>query len=119
MWLRLRQPAVIAWFCRVDIAVSSTAHDPGRPLKPPTTQVRRHPALMRRRLHGPLNLNLHFGDVQSSRRTRGADYRPIVEVAGRARQSEPTINSHIRFAPKRGLWHGESLSSAVFPPRLP
>jgi len=118
MWLRLRQPAVIAVVLLASILLSQdTATSSGAPAKAPTTQVRRHAganAAKTARAAQPQPFT--FGDVQKLAQERAAhDYRPMSEAlpAALANLSYDQFRD-IRFRPESALWHGESLFEVQF-----
>jgi len=118
MWLRLRQPAVIAVVLLASILLSQdTATSSGAPAKAPTTQVRRHAgadAAKTARAAQPQPFT--FADVQKLAQERAAhDYRPMSEAlpAALANLSYDQFRD-IRFRPESALWHGESLFEVQF-----
>jgi glucans biosynthesis protein len=118
MWLRLRQPAVIAEVVLASILLSQdTATSSGAPAKAPTTQVRRHAganAAKTARAAQPQPFT--FADVQKLAQERAAhDYRPMSEAlpAALANLSYDQFRD-IRVRPESALWHGESLFEVQF-----
>ena len=118
MWLRLRQPAVIAEVLLASILLSQdTATSSGAPAKAPTTQVRRHAganAAKTARAAQPQPFT--FADVQKLAQERAAhDYQPMSDAlpAALANLSYDQFRD-IRFRPESALWHGESLFEVQF-----
>ena len=118
MWLRLRQPAVIAEVLLASILLSQdTATSSGAPAKAPTTQVRRHAGASAAKTARPAQPQpFTFADVQKLAQERAAhDYRPMSEAlpAALANLSYDQFRD-IRFRPESALWHGESLFEVQF-----
>jgi glucans biosynthesis protein len=118
MWLRLRQPAVIAVVLLASILLSQdTATSSGAPAKAPTTQVHRHAGASAAKTARPAQPQpFGFADVQKLAQERAAhDYRPMSEdlPAALANLSYDQYRD-IRFRPESALWHGESLFEVQF-----
>jgi glucans biosynthesis protein len=118
MWLRLRQPAVIAVVLLASILLSQdTATSSGAPAKAPTTQVRRHAGGSAAKTARPAQPQpFTFADVQKLAQERAAhDYRPTPDAlpAALANLSYDQYRE-IRFRPESALWHGESLFEVQF-----
>jgi periplasmic glucans biosynthesis protein len=118
MWLRLRQPAVIAEVLLASILLSQdTATSSGAPAKAPTTQVRRHAGANAAKTARPAQPQpFTFADVQKLAQERAAhDYQPMSEALPAA-LANLTYDQYrdIRFRPESALWHGQSLFEVQF-----
>jgi glucans biosynthesis protein len=118
MWLRLRQPAVIAVVLLASILLSQdTATSSGAPAKAPTTQVHRHAGASAAKTARPAQPQpFTFADVQKLAQERAAhDYQPMSEAlpAALANLSYDQYRD-IRFRPESALWHGQSLFEVQF-----
>ena len=118
MWLRLRQPAVIAVVLLASILLSQdTATSSGAPAKAPTTQIRHHAGANAAKTARPAQPQpFTFADVQKLAQERAAhDYRPPSDAlsAALANLSYDQYRD-IRFRPESALWHGQSLFEVQF-----
>ena len=118
MWLRLRQPAVIAVVLLASILLSQdTATSSGAPSKAPTTQIHRHAGAVAAKTARPAQPQpFVFADVQRLAQERAAhDYRPMSDAlpAALANLSYDQFRD-IRFRPESALWHGQSLFEVQF-----
>ena len=118
MWLRLRQPAVIAVVLLASILLSQdTATSSGGPAKAPTTQIHHRAGANAAKPARPAQPQpFGFANVQQLAQERAAhDYRPMSEAlpAVLANLSYDQFRD-IRFRPESALWHGESLFEVQF-----
>ena len=118
MWLRLRQPAVIAVVLLASILLSQdTATSSGAPVMAPATQAHRHAGASAAKTAPPAQPQPYtFADVQKLAQERAAhDYRPMSEdlPAALANLSYDQYRD-IRFRPESALWHGQSLFEVQF-----
>jgi len=96
-------------------AVSRQATSSGAPAKAPTTQVAVMPALMRRRLHGPHQLNPSLRRCAKLAQERaGTIIAHVGGVTRGARQSELRPNSRESFPPRKRALARESLFEVQF-----
>src|ERR1700681_3390709 len=118
MWLRLRQPAVIAEVLLASILLSQdTATSSGAPTKAPTTQIPRHAGASAAKAALPAQPQpFTFADVQKLAQERAAhDYRPMSDALPPALANLSYDQYRdIRFRPASALWHGQSLFEVQF-----